>query len=150
MAHKHFPDKQAAQEEAGARGRSKGRVVSLLLNGMTVFSACGFAIVLLTRPKGGMKCALKQACLQEGTREMQIIYPQNANHYPKEGNPRKKRGQEKIFSINPRLDGKGKAEGAGVFGGVRLLDCTQRRRMILMPQSWNSSQYTAGRISGLR
>ena len=77
--------------------------------------------------------------------------PKNhANHYPKEGNPRKKRGQEKIFAINPRLDGKGKAEEAGVFGGVRLLDCTQRRRMILMPQSWNSSQYTAGRISGLR
>ena len=73
MAHKHFPDKQAAQEEAGARGRSKGRVVSLLLNGMTVFSACGFAIVLLTRPKGGMKCALKQVCLQEGNREMQTM-----------------------------------------------------------------------------
>jgi len=144
VAHKHLPDKQAVQEEAGARGRSKGRVVSLLLNGMTVFSACGFAIVLLTRPKGGMKCALKQVCLQEGKREMQIIYPQ------KEGNPRKKRGQEKIFAINPRLDGKGKAEEAGVLGGVRLLDCTQRRRMILMPQSWNSSQYTAGRISGLR
>ena len=108
MAHKHFPDKQAAQEEAGARGRSKGRVVSLLLNGMTVFSACGFAIVLLTRPKGGMKCALKQACLQEGTREMQIIYPQNANHYPKEGNPRKKRGQKKTFRLTPDLMGKEK------------------------------------------
>ena len=37
-------------------------MVSLLLNGMTVFSACGLAIVLLTRPNSGMKCARKQVC----------------------------------------------------------------------------------------
>jgi len=73
VAHEHFPGKQAVQEEAGARVRSKGRVVSLLLSEMSVFSARGFAIVLLTRPNRGMKCALKQVCLQEGNREMQTM-----------------------------------------------------------------------------
>ena len=67
-AHKHCP----VQEEAGTRVRSKGRIVSLLVNGMPMFSAYGLAIVLLTRPNSGMKCALKQVCLQEGKRELQI------------------------------------------------------------------------------
>lgn len=111
MAHKHLPDKQAVQEEAGARGRSKGRVVSLLLNGMTVFSACGFAIVLLTRPKGGMKCALKQVCLQEGKREMQIIYPPQKTMQiitQKRVIPGKRGDRKKSLLLTPDLMGKEK------------------------------------------
>ena len=73
MAQEQRQDSQALQVEAGTRLRSKGRVVSLLLSEMSVFSARGFAIVLLTRPNRGMKCALKQVCLQEGNREMQTM-----------------------------------------------------------------------------
>ena len=73
VAHKHCQDNQALQVEAGTRVRSKGRVLSLLLKGMTVSSADGFAIVFLTRTNSGIKCALKRMCLQVGKREMQIV-----------------------------------------------------------------------------
>ncbi len=43
MAHEQSQDSQALQVEAGTRLRSKGRVVSLFLKGMAVFSAGGFA-----------------------------------------------------------------------------------------------------------
>ena len=48
VAHEQRQDSQALQVEAGTRLRSKGRVVSLFLKGMTVFSAGGFATAFLT------------------------------------------------------------------------------------------------------
>ena len=48
MAHEQRQDSQALQVEAGTRLRSKGRVVSLFLKGMAVFSAGGFATAFLT------------------------------------------------------------------------------------------------------
>ena len=72
MAHEQSQDSQALQVEAGTRLRSKGRVVSLFLKGMAVFSAGGFAMVFLTRTNSGLKCALRGVRLQAGKREMQI------------------------------------------------------------------------------
>ena len=69
VAHEQSQDSQALQVEAGTRLRSKGRVVSLFLKGMTVFSAGGFATAFLTRTESGMRSALK---LQVGKRAMQI------------------------------------------------------------------------------
>ena len=69
MAHEQSQDSQALQVEAGTRLRSKGRVVSLFLKGMAVFSAGGFATAFLTRTESGMRSALK---LQVGKRAMQI------------------------------------------------------------------------------
>lgn len=46
VAHEQSQDSQALQVEAGTRLRSKGRVVSLFLKGMAVFSAGGFASAL--------------------------------------------------------------------------------------------------------
>ena len=48
VAHEQSQDSQALQVEAGTRLRSKGRVVSLFLKGMAVFSAGGFATAFLT------------------------------------------------------------------------------------------------------
>ena len=72
VAHEQSQDSQALQVEAGTRLRSKGRVVSLFLKGMAVFSAGGFATAFLTRTETGMRSALKGVCLQVGKREMQI------------------------------------------------------------------------------
>ena len=69
VAHEQSQDSQALQVEAGTRLRSKGRVVSLFLKGMAVFSAGGFATAFLTRTESGMRSALK---LQVGKRAMQI------------------------------------------------------------------------------
>ena len=69
VAHEQRQDSQALQVEAGTRLRSKGRVVSLFLKGMAVFSAGGFATAFLTRTESGMRSALK---LQVGKRAMQI------------------------------------------------------------------------------
>lgn len=60
------------QVEAGTRVRSKGRALSLLLKGMTAFSAGGFATAFRTRTNSGLKCALRGVRLQAGKREMQI------------------------------------------------------------------------------
>ena len=72
VAREHCQDSQALQVEAGTRVRSKGRAFSLLLKGMTAFSAGGFAMVFLTRTNSGLKCALRGVRLQAGKREMQI------------------------------------------------------------------------------
>ena len=59
--------------KAGTRVRSKGRALSLLLKGMTAFSAGGFATAFRTRTNSGLKGALlRGARLQAGKREMQI------------------------------------------------------------------------------
>ena len=70
--HEQSQDSQALQVEAGTRLRSKGRVVSLFLKGMAVFSAGGFATAFRTRTNSGLKCALRGVRLQAGKREMQI------------------------------------------------------------------------------